>query len=286
MLVLNSMRRRRKSKDAAFFEAITGGAGLLVLLFIFSPEFRRWMQVFLVSLAFFCVVALLIWLFYREYKRDVFTPPIEISPRSVPYQGKQPENYKPPTIAEELRHAPPVPELTTSEKLRKIDWFQFEKLIEMIYRHQGFSVTRMGGANPDGGVDLVVEKEAEKMVVQCKHWRKWTVGVQQIREFLGAMTDSGILKGIFVTLVGYSAEAKQLADKHGIQILDESDIVKLLEESDLKYSQDISELFSDERKYCPKCERVMVLRTSRMKGNPFWGCSGFPRCRFRLNFED
>jgi hypothetical protein len=82
-----------------------------------------------------------------------------------------------------------------------------------------------------------------------------------------------------------SGEAKQLADKHGIHILNESDLIKMLEDSDLMNSKEISELLSDERKFCPKCEREMVLRTSRLKGNRFWGCSNYPRCRFILNCE-
>jgi len=192
---------------------------------------------------------------------------------------------KPSTIGEKLQSVQFVPEPTISEKLRKIDWFQFEKLVEMIYEHRGFTVKRLGGANPDGGVDLIVESPHEKFVVQCKHWRKWTVGVRHIREFLGTLTDSKIPKGIFITLVGYSADAKQLAEKHGIQILDESDIVVMLVESGLMYSKEVSKLFADERKFCPKCERAMVMRTARKNGNKFWGCSNYPRCKFILNFE-
>lgn len=33
---------------------------------------------------------------------------------------------------------------------------------------------------------------------------------------------------------------------------------------------------------CPKCGSTMILRTASRgenKGNPFWGCSGYPRCR-------
>ncbi len=73
------------------------------------------------------------------------------------------------TIGEEIamQNFRPVPQLTISEKLRKIDWFQFEKLIEIIYVHRGYSVKRLGGANPDGGVDLIIEKETQKSVVQC-----------------------------------------------------------------------------------------------------------------------
>jgi restriction system protein len=143
-------------------------------------------------------------------------------------------------------------------------------------------VKRQGGANPDGGVDLIIESPNEKFVVQCKQWRKWTVGVRHIREFLGTLTDSGISKGIFITLAGFSNDARQLADKHGIQILGESDIVRMLEESALIYSKEISMLLSDEGKFCPKCESEMVLRTARVTGNQFWGCSKNPRCRGRL----
>jgi restriction system protein len=142
----------------------------------------------------------------------------------------------------------------------------------------------MGGANPDGGVDLIVESPTEKFVVQCKHWKKWIVGVRHIREFLGTLTDSRIPKGVFITLVGYTGEAKQLADKHGIQILNESDVIRMLEDSGLKFSKEISNLHSDTTKFCPKCESEMVVRTARATGKQFWGCSNFPRCRFILDF--
>lgn len=33
------------------------------------------------------------------------------------------------------------------------------------------------------------------------------------------LTDAGIRNGIFSTLCGYSGDAKQLADKHGIEIV-------------------------------------------------------------------
>ena len=187
-----------------------------------------------------------------------------------------------------MQYVQPISELTITQKLRKIDWFQFEKLIELIYQHRGYSVQRLGGANPDGGVDLIIESATEKFIVQCKHWRKWSVGVRHIREFLGAMADSKIPNGIFITLTGYSGEAKQLAEKHGIQILNESDVIKMLEESGLIYSQEISALLADSRKFCPRCESEMVLRTAKRGKNPgsqFWGCLNYPRCNYILEFE-
>ena len=193
--------------------------------------------------------------------------------------------FRPPGIAAEIEHPRQVPELSIYEKLRKIDWFQFEKLIELVYRSRGYSVTRTGGANPDGGIDLIVESATERFAVQCKHWRKWTVGVRHIREFLGALTDSKISMGIYITLVGYTDDARQLAEKHGIEIFDEADLTVMLVESGLMNSPEITRLFSDERKFCPKCENEMVLRTARVKGDQFWGCSKYPRCRFILKLE-
>ena len=278
------MARRQKSKETAVIESIAGVAALVLFLWLVSPEFRHWMQIVLASIFIISVVAFVIWLVFKVNGREPSASTFETS-LFRPYQANARSSYQPQTIHEETRYTPRVPELTISEKLRKIDWFQFEKLVELIYQHRGFSVKRLGGANPDGGVDLLIESPAEKCVVQCKHWRKWTVGVRHIREFIGTLTDSRIPKGIFITLVGYSGEAKQLANKHGIQILNGSDVINMLEESGVMYSREISELFSDERKFCPKCESEMVLRTARVRGNQFWGCSNFPRCRFVLKFE-
>lgn len=258
------MGRRRQSKDDAFAEAIGGLAMLFLLGWVFSPQFRA-LIILLICVALACLA---VWICYRLVKRKSYQP------FECGIEREAAENIIPRPTS-----------LTLSEQLRKIDWFQFEKLIELIYQQRGYSVQRLGGANPDGGVDLIVETSTEKLVVQCKHWRKWHVGVRQIREFLGTLADTKIQKGIFITLTGYSGDAKQLADKHGIQILNESDVIEMLEASGLRYSQEISELLSDSRKFCPRCENKLVLREARLTGNQFWGCSTYPRCKFTMKYE-
>ena len=273
------MARRQQSKEAAIFKSVTGLAALVLFLWFFSPGFRPGIQI----LFAFVVIAFLVWLAYEIIKPESPSPTFKTFTLD-PYQTGAPVGKKLPTVmVEQLKISPPASKLSISEKLRKIDWFQFEKLIELIYKHRGFTVKRFGGANPDGRVDLIVSSQTERFAIQCKHWRKSTVGVKEIREFLGALTDLRVPKGIYITLVGYSGEAKSLADKHGIRILSETDLIKLLEESALMGSEDISKLFSDERKFCPKCESEMVLRTNRLKGNKFWGCANFPGCKFILN---
>jgi restriction system protein len=276
------MRRRRKPKEVAIFEAVTGIAAMFLFLWVFSPGFQYFAQSLLMFLAIIGGIGLTVWFALKIFKPEPASPTFRTFTSAL-YQSETPCRHKSPDMEEKFQSVHVPRDLTISEKLRKIDWFQFEKLIELIYQHRGFSVKRLGGAKSDGGVDLIVESSSDKFVVQCKHWRKWSVGVRHIREFLGTMTDSEITKGIFITLVGYSGEAKQLAEKHGIQILNEIDLIEMLESSGLTGSEEISALLNDEKKFCPKCEEEMVLRTNRSTGNQFWACSNYPRCRYILN---
>jgi restriction system protein len=171
------------------------------------------------------------------------------------------------------------PTIPLSQQLHSIDWFQFEKLVELAYSPT-HKVTRRGGANPDGGIDLIIEEAGELIAVQCKHWKAWKVGVRNVRELTAAMIDEGLKKGIIVTIKGYSKDAADFARRHGIELINEKGVLDLLRLADQGAVQKILE---DKRKICPKCEREMVVRTASKgsnAGGQFWGCSGFPRCRF------
>ncbi len=171
------------------------------------------------------------------------------------------------------------------EKLRAIDWFQFEKVVAAVYESYGCIVKRLGGAKPDGGIDLIAEKNGERTVVQCKHWRKWAVKVREVRELLGTLKDANIESGVLVALSGCTNDARALADKHGIAIVDEAGLVKLIREADGSVDQKILFLLDDTKKYCPKCESELVLRTAERgfyRGKSFWSCSRYPRCNFKL----
>ncbi len=171
------------------------------------------------------------------------------------------------------------------EQLRNIDWFQFEELVALIYRKSGYTVIRRGGANPDGGIDLLIERDGLQQAVQCKHWKSWNVGVKAIREFLGALTDAGIQRGIFITLCGYTGDAKHLAEKHQIDMVNEAGLARMIENTDARFDPEALAVLNGSRKICPKCESEMVLRTVGRgigAGQQFWGCSAYPRCRFTM----
>lgn len=172
-----------------------------------------------------------------------------------------------------------------AKRLRSIDWFQFEKVMVVAYQKLGYAVTKRGGANPDGGIDLIIEKDGSRSAIQCKHWKSRNVGVRAVRELLGAMTHERIGQGKLLTLFGYSRDAKTLADEHQITILTEPELARLLEASHASYDPEILAILEDTSKCCPKCGALMEIRTARKgpsAGEQFWGCSKFPRCWYKM----
>lgn len=270
------MARRIRDDDLTW--GIVQIGGLLLCLSLISPAVRQflhslfWIVMFVVAIG---IILCLIVILVKRSKRQTDSYKYYDSNTIPPQTSKSnEERYRPIETTGDL-----------IKRLRQIDWFQFEKMVELVYCKLGYIVTRRGGANPDGGIDLIIEKDGQTAAIQCKQWKTWNVGVKTVREFLGALTDSGIQTGIFITLNGYTGEAKQLAEKHGIEIINESGLAAMIEETEMKWSPDIREILSDTRKFCPKCESEMVLRTAAKgpnTGQEFWGCSTYPRCRFTM----
>lgn len=268
-------RRRKRGPDILDVVPLFGA--LLLLGMFASPQSRQAIAG-LIQLAIWILIAggigLIAYLIYRSHNPSTSSGDSNDTDLHVSI----PEPPSPP-----IRHAESVVELV--EQLRQIDWYQFEQLMALMYRKLGYSVDRRGGAKPDGGIDIVLEKDGQRTAVQCKQWKAWKVGVRNIREFVGALTDSGIQQGIFITLCGYTAEAKQLAEKHRIEILSEVGLIRLLQSTDLRYDPEALLILRNQQKYCPKCESKLVLRTATRgpnAGNEFWGCSAYPHCRFTL----
>ena len=164
------------------------------------------------------------------------------------------------------------------ERMRVIDWYQFEKLNAAILTHEGWAVERKGGAAPDGGVDLVAVKDGLKILVQCKHWRGWKVQEKIVREMLGSMTHFNVTVGAIHTLKGWTHPAKKFADEHRIDLADEQELARRARAS--LTDEELARWLLDDTHRCPRCEAEMVLRTGDFKS--FWGCPHYPRCRGTL----
>ncbi len=185
------------------------------------------------------------------------------------------------------------------ETLQTMTWLEFEHLVGEIYRQQGYKVEEQGGSGSDGGVDVVLRRNGETVLVQCKQWKTQSVGVRPLRELRGVVASQGASRGIFVTCGGYTSDALAEFADQPLELVDGPKLLRLVQgvqNEAAKPQQEagsvmpmtaapVSEaqtVIDGGEPLCPKCGNAMKQKTARQgpnTGNKFWGCSQYPRCR-------
>jgi restriction system protein len=182
-----------------------------------------------------------------------------------------------------------------SASVAGMNWQEFELLIGEAFRQRGYRVEERGGSGADGGIDLVLKRDGQKTLVQCKHWKVYKVGVSVVRELYGVMTATGAARGIVVTSGRFTDDAAAFAKQTSIDLLDGAALAALIEEgraskvagragaaaspAPASASTDTSAEASPD---CPACGAPMTQRVAKRganEGRAFWGCSTYPRCR-------
>ncbi|MBN1261111.1 MAG: restriction endonuclease [Anaerolineae bacterium] len=87
---------------------------------------------------------------------------------------------------------------------------EFELYIGALFQKFGCDVLHTG-KTADGGVDLIVEKNGRRGLVQCKRYTN-PVGASAIRDFRGAMVRERVDLGFFVTTSRFTANARREAE--------------------------------------------------------------------------
>lgn len=115
--------------------------------------------------------------------------------------------------------------------LKQLDWKRFEMLILELYQAQGFQcrLTPIGGE--DYGADVIVQQEDLRVAVQCKHSSK--ARVQDDMAILGLVQQSksgwNADKLVAITNTEFSCKAKKIAEEHGVELIEGSGLIKLIE---------------------------------------------------------
>lgn len=189
----------------------------------------------------------------------------------------------------EKRHAAALRRLASLEKLRAVPWRQFESLVGAYYRSEGYSVFENGVPGPDGGIDLVLVKNGQRTLVQCKKFRDRNVTVNHVRELLGVMHDEGAAKGILVTTAEFTADAMALGLRHAVlDLVPGPRFAQLIQdrfgenlEADLEEKPTATQDCVKDAPHCPYCNELMEQKTARRgvhQGKQFWGCPRWPDC--------
>ena len=197
-------------------------------------------------------------------------------------------------LASAETESPPFVEALPPERtLDSLSPQQFELMIGEMYRRQGYSVEVCAGDGADGGIDVTLRRGDEVVLVQCKHWRVYKVGVSTVREMYGVLTSEGAARVILVTTGMFTADARQFAAGKPIELVDGAALKGAIEESKYSGHGDLLDVESWSGAFreaaivtaprCPYCRSAMVMRRGRTSGNPFWGCSTYPACTGKRN---
>lgn len=189
-----------------------------------------------------------------------------------------------------------------------LPWREFEQLVGEAFRMRGYRVTETGGDGADGGIDLVLHKQGEKLLVQCKQWRALKVGVGIVRELYGVMAAEGASGGFVVTSGRFTAEAKAFAQGRNVTLVDGPALLLLLRPAQVARQKATATPASiitpattpattpamtpamapaqptteSTQHSCPACAKPMVRRVAKKgknAGRTFWGCTAYPACR-------
>jgi len=197
------------------------------------------------------------------------------------------------------------------DSIAALGWKHFELLVAEAYRRQGYRVEETGQGGADGGIDLILRRPGEMVLVQCKQWRTRKVPVNVVREMHGLMHHHGA-HGVKLICVGaYTPDAVAFAEGKPIELVTGEALLALVRSgqsattslggrrgsrpegggavrgqrynSDPRVEVGSEEVSSRESLAevieCPRCAAPMVRRRNRKSGEVFWGCSGFPGCR-------
>lgn len=106
----------------------------------------------------------------------------------------------------------------------------FEDALAQLFRKRGFHavVSKSGG---DEGIDIILEKDGMKSIVQCKAHAK-PIGPVVARELYGAMLHFNVERGILASTFGFTDGVHKFVADKKIELLNLDDILKMADSLD------------------------------------------------------
>jgi len=165
------------------------------------------------------------------------------------------------------------------ELLKRLEWRRFEELCAAYFEALEFR-TELGGS----GFCMKLFSSASgapAILVQCKAWNVYSVGIRPVRELLGVMADAKVPEGCFVTSARFTPEARAFAEKNNIILIDGADLLaKIADLGPAKSAALLARATAGDflTPTCPACGIKMTARSSTQYGKKFWGCPNYPKC--------
>jgi restriction system protein len=143
--------------------------------------------------------------------------------------------------------------------LDSLDGFGFEALCQRIFEKSGWGQVERIGMTGDAGRDLIIHSSnKEKIIVECKHQPKTSIGRPVVQKLHSAIISSHTNQGIIITTGKFSKQAieyaKDLSDGTSIQLFDMYKLTELAQKGGIEITNTGEDLrlftfpLSDEKK--------------------------------------
>jgi restriction system protein len=108
------------------------------------------------------------------------------------------------------------------------------------YRRQGYQVTALAASvgAPDAG--MLLTKDAQRLLLQCKYWKTRKLAEMPVRELYGMMAEQGANAGILITSGSFTLEASRFAGYGRIQLIDGPRLLALLRQNTAAAAADVA----------------------------------------------
>ena len=122
------------------------------------------------------------------------------------------------------RHAAhPAQIAKTLEQLAAMSWRDFSLSLEQALVRQGNTVTRLNNA----AADFSLLKDARVTLVSCKRWKAANLGVDALRDLVGAKEAQGADQTLYISLGNVSDNARRFAKDQGIELMPPSALAQM-----------------------------------------------------------
>jgi restriction system protein len=235
------------------------------------------------------------WMLAIMFALSILTAIINQTTRQKRKRRKRTSAPKKATTPQRTSKEPKSDEAILAASFSDLSGAEFERLLALYFRDQGYMVKEVGVGGNDGGVDLVItNKRGEKTAVQAKCYSEANkVSVQTVRELVGAKRNHDCILSLLVTTSDLTGPAKAEAEQfkvdywHGALLQQKLrswgkwQLGKKVPRRDVAAKSEIMKAQKEVAATlmsCNKCGAPMVKRKSK-HGEEFLGCSKFPSCR-------
>jgi restriction system protein len=104
-------------------------------------------------------------------------------------------------------------------KIEGLSMQEVERLAAGAYRVRGYEVLALkNGEGAEG--DLLLTREQQRVLLQCRYWKTRKVGEMPVRELYGVMAAHSATCGVLISAGTFTLEASRFAGLGGIELMD------------------------------------------------------------------